>query len=85
MNDAHVYEMQVQMWKPNTWGVTQGMVLDAVVDLNILSYPVPIIMRERGVIVRQGGASLWTSGEARSALGGRARRSIALAHRARQS
>ena len=22
MNDAHVYEMQVQMWKPNTWGVT---------------------------------------------------------------
>ena len=22
MNDAHVHEMQVQMWKPNTWGVT---------------------------------------------------------------
>ena len=22
MNDAHVYEMQVQLWKPNTWGVT---------------------------------------------------------------
>ena len=22
MNDAHVYEMPVQMWKPNTWGVT---------------------------------------------------------------
>ena len=22
MNDTHVYEMQVQMWKPNTWGVT---------------------------------------------------------------
>ena len=22
MNDAHVYEMQVQIWKPNTWGVT---------------------------------------------------------------
>jgi hypothetical protein len=22
MNDAHAYEMQVQMWKPNTWGVT---------------------------------------------------------------
>jgi hypothetical protein len=21
MNDAHAYEMQVQMWKPNTWGV----------------------------------------------------------------
>jgi len=23
MNDAHVYEMQVQLWKPNTWGVTR--------------------------------------------------------------
>jgi hypothetical protein len=22
MNDAHAYEMQVQMWKPNTQGVT---------------------------------------------------------------
>ena len=22
MNDAHVHEMQVQMWKANTWGVT---------------------------------------------------------------
>ena len=22
MNDAHVHKMQVQMWKPNTWGVT---------------------------------------------------------------
>jgi hypothetical protein len=20
-NDAHAYEMQVQLWKPNTWGV----------------------------------------------------------------
>jgi hypothetical protein len=23
MNDAQVYEMQVQIWKPNTWGVTE--------------------------------------------------------------
>jgi hypothetical protein len=23
MNDAHAYEMQVQKWKPNTWGVTK--------------------------------------------------------------
>jgi hypothetical protein len=23
MNDAHAYEMQVQMWKLNTWGVTR--------------------------------------------------------------
>ena len=22
MNDAHAHEMQVQMWKANTWGVT---------------------------------------------------------------
>jgi hypothetical protein len=22
MNDAHADEMQVQTWKPNTWGVT---------------------------------------------------------------
>jgi hypothetical protein len=21
-NDAHAYEMQVQLWEPNTWGVT---------------------------------------------------------------
>ena len=27
MNDAHVYEMQVQMWKPNTWGVTPMVLL----------------------------------------------------------
>ena len=26
MNDAHVHEMQVQMWKPNTW-VLQGVFL----------------------------------------------------------
>ena len=25
MNDAHVHEMQVQMWKPNTWGVTPSI------------------------------------------------------------
>jgi hypothetical protein len=26
MNDAQVYEMQVQLWKPNTWDVTWGVV-----------------------------------------------------------
>ena len=61
------------------------MVLDAAVDLNILSYPVPIIMRERGVVVRRGGASLWTSGKARSVLGCRARWSLALICWARPS
>jgi hypothetical protein len=25
MNDAKFYEMQVQIWKPNTWGVTPGL------------------------------------------------------------
>ena len=25
MNDAHVHEMQVQMWKANTWGVTKTL------------------------------------------------------------
>jgi hypothetical protein len=25
MNDAQVYEMQVQIWKPNTWGVTAAV------------------------------------------------------------
>jgi hypothetical protein len=24
MNDVHAYEMQVQIWEPNTWGVTQA-------------------------------------------------------------
>ena len=24
MHDAHVHEMQMQMWKPNTWGVTEA-------------------------------------------------------------
>jgi hypothetical protein len=23
MNDAHAYEMQMQKWEPNTWGVTK--------------------------------------------------------------
>ena len=31
----------------------QGMVLEAVVDPNVLSCPVPIIMREWGEVVRQ--------------------------------
>ena len=42
------------------------MVLDDAVDPNVLSYPMPIIMREWGAVVRRGGANLWTSGEARS-------------------
>ena len=61
------------------------MVLDVVVDLNVMSYPVPIIMREWGVVVRRGGASLWTSGEARSVLGRWARWSLGFIRRARLS
>ena len=47
------------------------MVFEAAVDLNVLSYSVPIIMRGRGEVDSQGETSLWTSGEAKSALGGR--------------
>ena len=36
----------------------QGMVLEAVVDPNVLSCPVPIIMREQGEVVRQDETSL---------------------------
>ena len=32
MNDAHVYEMPVQMWKPNTWGVTTYQLIRAQVE-----------------------------------------------------
>ena len=35
-----------------------GMVLEAVVDLNVLSCLVPIIMREQGEVVRQDETSL---------------------------
>jgi hypothetical protein len=28
MNDAHAYEMQVQICEPNTWGVTHGPLVD---------------------------------------------------------
>jgi len=63
----------------------QGMVPDAAVDPNILSYPVPIIMMEQGVVVRQSGAISQTSGEVRSILGRRMRWSLAFIHWARPS
>ena len=50
-------------WRYSPIGA-QGMVLDAAVDPNVLSYPVPSIMREWGTVVRRGGANPWTSGEA---------------------
>ena len=59
------------------------MILDVAVDLNVLSYPVPIIMRERGEVVRRDETSLRTSDEARSVLGRRARRSLAFIRGAR--
>ena len=34
------------------------MVLDAAVDPNVFSYPVPIIMKERGAVVRRGRTDL---------------------------
>ena len=63
----------------------QGIVLEAVVDPNVLSYPVPIIMRERGEVVRRDETSLRTSGKARSVLGRRARWSLAFIPWARPS
>ena len=41
MNDTHVYEMQVQMWKPNTWGVTapmSKMLVDGGASINLMPY-----------------------------------------------
>ena len=39
MNDAHVYEMQVQMWKPNTWGVIELLVSHYLVATYTPSHP----------------------------------------------
>ena len=61
------------------------MVLEATVDPNILSYSVPIIMRGRGEVDRWDKTNLWTSGEAKSALGGRERQSLSLSPWARRS
>ena len=63
----------------------QGMVLEAAVDPNVLSYPVPIIMRECGEVVRQDETSPWTLSEARFVLERRARQSPVLIPRARPS
>ena len=53
----------------------KGMDLGTVVDSNVLSYPVLVLMKEQGVVVGRGGACLQTSGEAELALSRRARRS----------
>ena len=63
----------------------QGMVLEAVVDPNVLSCPVPIIMRKQGEVVSQDETSPWTSSEARFVLGRRARRRPVLIPWARPS
>ena len=63
----------------------QGMVLEAAVDPNVLSYPTPIIVRERGEVVRQDETSPWTSSEARFVLRRRSRQSPVLIPRARPS
>ena len=44
------------------------MVLGTTVDLNVLSYPVLVIMKEQGAIVGQGGARPRMSGEAEPAV-----------------
>ena len=63
----------------------QGMVLEAAVDLNVLSYPIPIIMREQGEVVRQDETSPWISSEARFVLRCRVRRRPVLIPRVRSS
>ena len=59
------------------------MALGTVVDSNVLSYPVLIIMKEQGAVVGRGGACPQTSGEAEPALSRRARQSLALGGQAR--
>ena len=49
------------------------MVLEAVVDLNVLSYSIAIIMRAWGEVDRRDETSPWTLGKAKPALGGQAR------------
>jgi len=71
------------------------MVLDAAVDPNVLSYSVPIIMKERGAVVGRGGArprasveaepSPRGSVEAEPTPRGQARRSLYLVGWARRS
>ena len=39
------------------------MVLGTAVDSNVLSYPVPVIMKEQGAVVGRGGACPGMSGE----------------------
>ena len=51
------------------------MVHGTAVDLSVLSYLVPIIMKEQGAVVGRGGASPGTSGEAEPVPGRRVRRS----------
>ena len=51
------------------------MVLGTAVALNVLSFPMLVIMKEQGAVVEQGGASPGTSGEVEPALIHRARQS----------
>ena len=55
------------------------MVLGTTVDSNVLSYLVPVIMKEQGAVVGRGGASPQPSSEAEPALSHRARWSQPLA------
>ena len=53
------FKAPVQSFPGSTFPAgAQGMVLEAVVDPNVLSCPVPIIMREWGEVVRQDETSL---------------------------
>jgi len=54
------------------------MVLRIAVDLSVLSYPVLVLMKEKGVVVGRGRASPQPSGEVEPALSHRARQSLPL-------
>jgi len=51
----------------------QGVVLGTVVDSNVLSYPMLVIMKEQGVVVGRGGASPRPLGKVEPVLSHRAR------------
>ena len=61
------------------------MALDIMVDLNVLSYPVLVFMKDQGAVVGRGSASPQSSGEVKPALGRWARQSLAFSRLARRS
>ena len=61
------------------------MVLDTVVDLSVMSYPMLIIMKEQGAVVGRGRASPKSSGETEPSPRGLGEAKSAPRRQARQS